>query len=89
MPHFVVEEYAAGLGRRDLDEVIERAKRAAAEMSAEHVLVRLVESLFVPEDEICLHLFEAPSRQAATEAADRAGISTDRVLLATLTVTRR
>jgi hypothetical protein len=89
MPHFIVEEYAAGLGRRDLDELVERAQSAAAALSAEHVLTRLVQSLFVPEDEVCLHLFEAPNRTAATEAAHRAGISTERVLLATLKDTRR
>ena len=89
MPYFVVEESAAGLGSRELDDVVDRAQAAAEGMAAEHVLVRFVRSVFVPEDELCLHLFEAPSSDAATAVARRAGIVSQRVLVATTTVPRR
>ena len=58
-------------------------------MSAAQILVRYVESVFVPEDEVCLHLFEGPTREAVAETAQRAQISAERVLLATITTSKR
>ena len=37
-------------------------------------------AIFVPDDEICFHLYEAASADAAAEAARRAGLVFERVL---------
>jgi hypothetical protein len=69
--------------------VASRAGTAAAALTAEQILVRYVEPVFVPEDEVCLHVFEGPTREAVAEAARRAQISAERVLLATITTSKR
>jgi hypothetical protein len=49
-----------------------QARQASEQMRRDGVSVRFVRSIFVPEDEVCLYVFEAPSAGAATEAARRA-----------------
>ena len=42
--------------------------------------VRYVRSIFVPEDETCLHVFEGPSLYAIQTATERAGIRFERIV---------
>lgn len=51
-------------------------------------VVRFVRSIFVPEDETCFYLFEAPSVEAVREAAHRAGLQVERVSEATVAADR-
>ena len=44
--------------------------------------VRYVHTIFVPEDETCLHLFEADSEADVWAVTRRAGLEVDRVLQA-------
>ena len=37
-------------------------------------------SSFLPDDEVCLHLFEAPSADAVSEAMRRAALAVDRIV---------
>ena len=46
--------------------------------------VRSLCVFFVPEDELCLYVFEAPSRDAVAGAGRRAGVPFDRVSAARL-----
>jgi hypothetical protein len=41
--------------------------------------VRFLQSIFVPEDEICFYLYEARSADAVCEAASRAGLRFERI----------
>jgi hypothetical protein len=41
--------------------------------------VRSLCAFFVPEDEICIYVLEAASRDAVTDAGRRAGVAFDRV----------
>lgn len=54
--------------------------RAADELSREGRQVRLVQTVFVPEEETCLYLFEAQSSDVVTEAARRCGLRFERLL---------
>ena len=45
-----------------------------------HGGVRLVRSIFVPEDEVGLHLFAAPSAAALRKALARAAFAYDRIV---------
>lgn len=60
-----------------------RARAAAAALSAEGTPVRHLRSLFVPDDEMCLHFFEAPATDAVAEVSRRGGYSYERIVEAT------
>lgn len=49
-------------------------------MRAEGIPVRFVRSIFVPEDESCFYLFEAPSAEAVRQAVHRARLRFDRIV---------
>ena len=79
MAEFLVELYVS---RTDPDAVgrdVERARAASAELTREGTPVRFMRSIFVPEDETCLFLFEAGSVDVVREAARRAALSYDHV----------
>jgi hypothetical protein len=74
---FLVETYAPT--STVLAEAEVRARRAA-ELARAETPVRYIRSIFVPDDEMCLHMFEAPSAEALREASDRAGLSPERIV---------
>src|SRR3954452_7803467 len=77
MRRFLVEVYTpAGTAIADIDD---RARQAAAELSASGTAVRYLRLIFVPEDETCFYLVDATSSQAAGMAIRRAGASPQRV----------
>ena len=80
MTQYLVELYiskascaAVALGRA-------RLTRAAAELTAEGRPTALLRSIFVPEDETCFLLVEAPSAEVVREAARRAQVPYERVV---------
>jgi hypothetical protein len=76
---YLVESYLAadGVG---IEEIDLRARLAAQQLTAEGVVVRHLRSILVPEDEMCVLHYDAPSRAFAIEAAQRAGVISDRVV---------
>ena len=80
MPSYLVETYLARnrAGERDARE--RRARSAAAELTQERAPVRFERSIYVPEDEICFFVFDAPSGRDAALAADRAELEPIRVV---------
>jgi len=79
MAEFLLELYAS---RTDPDAVcrdVERARTASRELTREGVPVRFLRSIFVPEDETCLFLFEAGAVDVVREAARRAELSYEHV----------
>jgi hypothetical protein len=65
----------------------ERLSTAADELTAEGRPVRLVRSIFVPEDETCYLLFEAGAVEHVRETALRAALPLERVVEAALDLT--
>ncbi len=83
MNDFLQECYVAA-GRTDAaSRALVRIKAAAADLSAEGHLVRLVQSILLPRDETWFLLWEADSAEVVREAARLAGIACDRVTEAT------
>jgi hypothetical protein len=80
MPSYLVEGYLPRSRAAELVEAVARVREAAEGLSAEGVAVRHVRSSFLPDDELFLHLLEAPSAEAAGEATKRAGIALDRIV---------
>jgi hypothetical protein len=78
VPRFLVEAYTPATVR--IAEVEARARRAADHLAEAGADVRYVRAIFVPEDELCLHLLDAASVEAANDLARRAGISPDRIV---------
>jgi hypothetical protein len=77
MTYFLVELYLPRTGPGGIGGVTARARSVAERVLALGSDVRLVRSIFVPEDEICFELYAASSpddvRQAASAADRRVG----------------
>ena len=80
MPSYLVETYLARgrAGERPARE--RRARSAAEELAKGTSRVRFEHSIYVPEDEICFFVFDAPSGRDAVLAAERAELDSIRVV---------
>jgi hypothetical protein len=80
MPSYLVETY---LARGQADERAARERRirsAAQELTQQSTRVRFERSIYVPEDEICFFVFDAPSGREAALLAQRSGLEPIRVV---------
>jgi hypothetical protein len=77
---YLVESYLPVADAEGQAEVVARARAAADELAREGAPLRHLNCIFVPEDEMCLLLYEAASPELAREASHRAGIECERVL---------
>lgn len=77
MPSYLVELYLPR-GRK-IEEAVVAARRAAEAAADGGTPIRYVRSLHLAEEETCLHMFEAPTREAVVEATRRAGLEGARV----------
>jgi hypothetical protein len=80
VPCFAVETYVPAASREPLVRISARARAAAGRGAG----VRYLATLFLPEDETCFHVLDAPSPDAAAEVAARAGVRGARVLKAAM-----
>ncbi len=78
MTRFLVEAYTPA--SIEIAEVEKHARRAADHLAKAGTDVQYVRAIFVPEDELCLHLLDASSVDVANELVRRAGISPDRIV---------
>jgi Nickel responsive protein SCO4226-like len=78
VPSFLVEAYTPV--ESGLTEVECAASRAAGELSREGTPVRYLRAIFVPADQTCFYLFEAPTAEVAGEASRRASIEYERIV---------
>ena len=83
MAEYLVECYVAKGDHRAAQQHAEHADRAIAELTREGRSVRCVRSIFVPEDETCFLLYEAPSAAVVAEALHRAGLRHEHISAAT------
>ena len=56
------------------------AEEAARSVRDEGLAVRYLRSIVIPGDEMCFHLFEAPSAEAVREVSRRAAIRFERIV---------
>jgi hypothetical protein len=80
MPSYLVEEYLSRASGREFRELTLRARLAAEALAREGKDVKYLRSSFVPEDEVCLHWFEAPTPALVDEVAKRALLEADRIV---------
>lgn len=79
MPEFVAEQYFARTDTAGASRASRSARSAAEQLAREGTPVELVRSVFVPEDETCIHIYEADSLESVLLAADRAALEFERV----------
>jgi hypothetical protein len=77
---FLVEVFAPRLTAVDLAEAEERARAAAERVSRKDVSVSYLRATYVPEDETCFYLFEAPSAELVARASAVAGLGDGRIV---------
>ena len=80
MPSYLVETYLTRGQAEGRSALEHRARSAAEELTQEGTRVHLERSIYVPEDEICFFVFDAPVAGEAVLAAQRAGLDPVRVV---------
>ena len=80
MPSYLIETYLARsqAGERARREL--RARSAAEQLTEKRTVVRFERSIYVPEDEICFFVVDAPSGREAALVAERAGLDPFRIV---------
>ena len=78
MTTFLVEAYTPATIR--IADVEARARCAADHLAKTGSDVHYVRAIYIPEDELCLHLVDATSLEAANQLVRQAGISPDRIV---------
>jgi len=73
MEHFLAERYLTAHSLR-----VEPAIRALREPGPGHA--RLLQTLFIPDDEVCFYLFESESADQVERTGLEAGLRFDRIL---------
>jgi phage shock protein C len=79
MPCYLVERYLPRTTPERLATTARRARKAAEQVSAKGTTVQYLHSTFLPQDEMCLCLFEAGSAHAVAEANEAAGLPYERI----------
>jgi hypothetical protein len=82
MARYVVELYRPGSAAGSLQRDADRLAAGAAELTGKGTPVSYLDTLFLPGDETCLHVLEAPSEADVLAVAERAAIEVERVVLA-------
>lgn len=80
MTRFLVEVFTPRLAAVDLAATEERARAAAERVSRKDVAVRYLRATYVPEDETCFFLFDAPSAELVAQASAVAGLVDGRIV---------
>jgi hypothetical protein len=80
MPSYLVETYLARSQARERAAREGRARLAAEGLTSGRTRVRFDRSIYVPEDEICFFVFDAPSGLEAALAAEQADLHPLRVV---------
>jgi hypothetical protein len=79
MPYYLVELYVPSADAREPQRSAARARAGAQELTRDGIDARYLTSIFVPNDEICFHLIEAPSADVVWQASERTRLEVARV----------
>ena len=79
MASFLLETYSSHPAPTELAVLTGRARAAAEAGVREGIEIRHVRSFFAPDDDICFHIFEAPSAEAVARASELANLDHERI----------
>jgi muconolactone delta-isomerase len=82
MPVFMVERDLPGIQMEQLAAAQKAAIKAGKELTAEGKYVRYIRSTYVPGNNKCMCLFEAPNAENVREANERAQVPFTRIVAA-------
>jgi Protein of unknown function (DUF4242) len=80
---FLAEAYLPAPSEPELKRLNARIRAAVDELASGGTALRYVETIVVPEDEMCLLVYEADTPELVRAASERAGIPCERVMEAT------
>jgi hypothetical protein len=80
VPSYLVETYVPRSRPQDARTTARRARTVAETLARGGTPVRYVRTTFLPGDETCFHVFEAPSEDVVGEICRRAGIGSARIV---------
>ena len=80
MPSYLVELYLSRSRAHEAPASGLRARAAAEDLGREGMVVRYVRTTFLPDDEMCFHVFEADSAGEVEEVCRRAHIEHARIV---------
>jgi len=84
---YLAECFWPGLHAASVDEVAERIRESAAELTSAGTGVSLTGTILVPADEVVFYLFDGDSAEAVREACERARVPFERVVESMSTLT--
>jgi len=79
MPEFIAEQYFSRTDAAGARNAATAARQAAEQLAREGTEVELVRSIFVPEDETCIFIYEADSLESVRLAAERGALSLEHI----------
>ena len=79
MHEFVAEQYFSRTDAAGARRAAGAARHAAEELARGGMAIELVRSIFIPEDETCLFIYEADSLESVRIGAERSGLVFDRI----------
>ena len=82
MPYYLIEVYIPRARAREADSTGRRIRAAIDARRDADVEIRFVRTMFLPEDETCFHLVDAPSRADVQHLCHGAGLGSIRVVTA-------
>jgi hypothetical protein len=77
---YLVELYVPRRAQATIVDAADRARLASEQLTNEGKHVRYVRTIFLPQDEICFHLYEAQAADLVDEASLRAQIAYERIV---------
>lgn len=77
---YLVECYAPGIERAEVESAADRALAASAELREEGRKVEYVGAILVPGDEVVFHIFASECAGTVREASARASVEHERVV---------
>jgi hypothetical protein len=80
MPEFVAEQYFPRAGAAAASRAGTAARRAAEQLAREGAQIELVRSIFIPDDETCLFIYEADSVETVQFAGERGALAFERIV---------
>lgn len=84
---FLVERYLPATAAGSLAPSVARVARICADQDAAAGAVRYVQSIYLPDEDICFCVFQAPSSDAVRAVNDAGHFGLDRVARAVLMIT--